>query len=48
MNLRVTFSGKVKDLEIRSRSESESEQGAQSVGVDAKPSDLHLARMKSR
>ena len=27
MNLRVTFSGKVKDLEIRSRSESESEQG---------------------
>ena len=28
MNLRVTFSGKVKGLEIRSRSESESEQGA--------------------
>ena len=48
MNLRVTFSGKVKDLEIRSRSESESEQGAQSVGVDAKPSDLPLVRLKVR
>ena len=46
MNLRVTFSGKVKDLEIRSRSESESEQGGQSGGVDAKPSDLPLARLK--
>ena len=33
---------------ISSRSESEPEQGAQSVGVDAKPSDLHLSRLKSR
>ena len=48
MNLRVTFSGKVKDLEIRSRSESKSEQGVQSAGVDAKPSDLPLARLKVR
>ena len=47
MNLRVTFSGKVKDLEIRSRSESESEKGVESDAVDAKPSDLPLARMKS-
>ena len=46
MNLRVTFSGKVKDLEIRSRSESESEQGDKSEGVDAKPSDLPLSRLK--
>ena len=46
MNLRVTFSGKVTDLEFRSRSESESEQGAKSGGVDAKPSDLPLARLK--
>ena len=46
MNLRVAFAGKVKDLEIRSRSESESEQGAKSGGVDAKPSDLPLARLK--
>ena len=48
MNLRVTISGEVKFHEERNRSESEPEQGAQSVGVDAKPSDLHLARMKSR
>ena len=46
MNLRVTFSGKVKDLEIRSRSESESEQGDKSEGVDAKPSDLPLGRFQ--
>ena len=48
MNLRVTFSGKVKDLEIRSRSEIESEQGVESEGVDAKPSDLPLGRLKVR
>ena len=40
--------GEVECHETRSRSESEPEEGAQSVGVDAKPSDLHLARMKSR
>ena len=48
MNLRVTFSGKVKDNDICSRSESESEQGVESEGVDAKPSDLPLARLKVR
>ena len=31
-----------------SRSESEPEEGVKSVGVDAKPSDLHLTRMKFR
>ncbi len=46
MNLRVTFPGKVKYKVTRSRSESESEQGAKSGGVDAKPSDLPLARLK--
>ena len=46
MNLRVTVVGKVKDNDVRSRSESESEQGAKSGGVDAKPSDLPLARLK--
>ena len=46
MNLRVTFPGKVKGHEARSRSESESEEGGQSGGVDAKPSDLPLARLK--
>ena len=48
MNLRVTFSGKVKGHETCSRSESESEQGDKSEGVDAKPSDLPLARLKVR
>ena len=48
MNLRVTITGEVKAHKSPSRSESEPEEGAQSVGVDAKPSDLHLARMKSR
>ena len=47
MNLRVAFSGKVKGLETCSRSESESEQGVESVVVDAKPSDLPLSRLKS-
>ena len=47
MNLRVTVAGKVKGHETRNRSESEPEQGVESAGVDAKPSDLHLARMKS-
>ena len=46
MSLRVTFTGKVKDVDIRSRSESESEQGAQSVGVDAKLGDLPVVRLK--
>ena len=46
MNLRVVFSGEVKGLETRSRSESESEEGVQSEGADAKPSDLPLARLK--
>ena len=46
MNLRVTVVGKVKDNDVRSRSESESEQGVESWGADAKPGDLPLARMK--
>lgn len=48
MNLRVTFSGKVKHFKMCSRSESESEQGVESEGVDAKPSDLPLVRLKVR
>ena len=47
MNLRVTVFGKVKGHETCSRSESESEEGVESAAVDAKPSDLPLARMKS-
>ena len=46
MNLRVAVAGEVKCYEARNRSESESEQGAKSGGVDAKPSDLPLARLK--
>ena len=46
MNLRVTVAGEVKGEYARSRSESESEEGVESVGVDAKPSDLPLARLK--
>ena len=46
MNLRVTVAGEVKGEYARSRSESESEEGVKSVGVDAKPSDLPLARLK--
>ena len=49
MNLRVAISGKVKGHEVPSRSESESETGAiESEGADAKPSDLHMSRLKSR
>ena len=46
MNLRVAFAGKVKCDDTRIRSESESEQGVESEGVDAKPSDLPLVRLK--
>ena len=48
MNLRLTFSGKVEHFKMCSPSESESEQGDQSEGVDAKPSDLPLVRLKVR
>ena len=47
MNLRVAVTGEVKGEDARSRSESESEQGVKSAEVDAKPSDLPLARMKA-
>ena len=49
MNLRVAVSGKVECDDTRSRSESESERGAfESEGADAKPSDLHMSRLKFR
>ena len=46
MNLRVAFAGKVKCDDTRIRSESESEPGIYAEGVDAKPSDLPLGRLK--
>ncbi len=42
------MSGKAKGEYARSRSESEPEQGAESDGADAKPSDLRMVRLKSR
>ena len=48
MNLRVAVAGEVKHHEVRSRSESEPEEGVESAVADAKPSDLHTARVKSR
>ena len=48
MDLRVTISGEGKRDDPRNRSESEPEEGVKSEGVDAKPSDLHLSRLKSR
>ena len=47
MSRLVILRGKVKLVNKRSRSESESEQGVQSLGIDAKRDDLPLARMKS-
>ena len=48
MNLRVAVAGEVNRDDAGSRSESEPEEGVQSAVADAKPSDLHLARVKSR
>ena len=48
MNLRVAVAGEGECHETPSRSESEPEEGVESVGVDAKPSDLHMTRVKSR
>ena len=48
MSLRVTVTGKVKQLEVAQPKRKQSLNGAhKSVGVDAKPCDLPLARMKS-
>lgn len=46
MSLRVTVTGEVNHMDVGIRSESESEQGAESVGVDAKLGDLPVARLK--
>ena len=46
MNLRVAVTGEAKGQEAPSRSESEPEEGVESVVADAKPSDLPMGRMK--
>ena len=48
MNLRVAVAGEVNREDAGSRSESEPEEGVESAVADAKPGDLHLARVKSR
>ena len=48
MNLRVAVASEVKFHEKRSRSGSELEEGVKLAEADAKPSDLHLSRLKSR
>ena len=42
------MSGEAKGDDARSRSESEPEEGVESGGADAKPSDLRMARLQSR
>ena len=42
------MSSEVKSDDTPSRSESEAEEAVELVGVDAKPSDLHMSRLKSR
>ena len=43
----MRLTGEVKARERRSRSESESEKGVESVGADAKLCDLRMARLRS-
>ena len=42
------MSSKVKYDDVPSRSESEAEEAVELDGADAKPSDLHMSRLKSR
>ena len=42
------MSSKVKSDDAPSRSESEGEEPVELDGADAKPSDLHMSRLKSR
>ena len=42
------MTSEVKNHESPSRSESEAEEAVEYDGADAKPSDLHMSRMKSR
>ena len=48
MNLRVTVASEDNGHETGIRSESEPEEGVKLAEADAKPSDLHLSRLKSR
>ena len=48
MSQRVVLRGEVKDSKVRSRRETESEEGEKSRGADPKPDDLSMARVKVR
>ena len=48
MNLRVTFTGEVKGFRPAAEAKASLNRAIQSVGVDAKPSDLPLSRLKFR
>ena len=48
MNLRVAVTCEVKGNDAPSRSESEREERVEYVVADAKPSDLHMSRVKVR
>ena len=48
MSLRVAVASEDKCHETRIRSEGEPEEGVKLAEADAKPSDLHLSRLKSR
>ena len=46
MNLRVTFSGKVKSFRDAAEAKASLNRALESEGVDAKPSDLPMCRLK--
>ena len=46
MNLRVTFVGKVKYFRYAAEAKASLNRAIESAGVDAKPSDLPMARLK--
>ena len=48
MNLRVTISGEVKVFSTRAAVKASLNRAFKSEGVDAKPSDLHMSRVKFR
>ncbi len=46
MSLRVALDSEAKSRKVRSRSESEFQQGVKLSGADAKPGDLRMGRLK--
>ena len=48
MNLRVTITSEVKRLSRATAVKASLKRAFELVGVDAKPSDLHMSRVKSR